>query len=132
MDLFKSQLDLASKVMSAQLAAHDVYSSNIANASMPNFKAKVPTFQIQLNQAQAAQQNMQALIDTANGTSQEPPSLWKVDMKVKPNMSSPNEIGNTVKPDREIINSSLNSMRYLTTLKLVNKQIALQKYAMTP
>ena len=132
-DPFFTNIDLASKVMSATVAAHEVYSSNIANLSTPGFTAQKPSFEMKLNRAKVmAQKQADALIGGASFL--EGPagsSAWEMKAKVTPSKEAGNEHGNNVKMDREFVAMSENNILYLATLRILSKEVALTKYAIT-
>ncbi len=123
--------------MSASVAAHEVYSSNIANTATPGFKAQQPSFEVKLNQAQMmAGKQADSLIGGASflgGAKTDPnaSSPWNIKPKVTKSKAASNENGNNVKLDNELVAMSENNILYLSALRILNKEIALTKYAIT-
>lgn len=131
LDPFFNNIDLASKVMSASVSAHEVYSTNIANAATPGFKAQKPDFEIKLDQAKKmAQQQADSLIggaaimDTDN-------SAWEIKSKVNKSKDPVDSHGNNVRLDSELSSMSENNVLYLSALRILSKEIVLTKYAIT-
>lgn len=139
MDPFFDNINLASRVMSASVSAHEVYSGNIANASTPGFKAQKPDFEIKLNQAKKmAQQQADFLV--GGGAIMNPGmesgfqtenSAWEIKSKVRPSKDPVDSHGNNVRLDSELASMSENNILYLSALRILNKEIALTKYAIT-
>jgi flagellar basal-body rod protein FlgB len=120
--------------MSASVAAHEVYSSNIANASTPGFTAQKPDFEIKLDQAKRmAQQQADSIIGGASimGSKDTNTSAWEIQSKVSKSQDPANSRGNNVRLDNELASMSENNILYLSALRILSKEIALTKYAIT-
>ncbi|QQR81114.1 MAG: flagellar basal body rod protein FlgB [Deltaproteobacteria bacterium] len=131
MDPFFNSIDLASKVMSASVSAHQVYASNIANSSTPKFKAQNPQFDVKLDQAQVMAQKQADSIVGGGSLMDGNTSPWKVDSKVTTSKDPANSAGNNVKIDQQMVSMSENSIMYMSALRILSRQVALTKYAIT-
>ncbi len=120
---FANILDLGRQILGVRAAEQDLHAANIANAKTPDYTAKASSFSIQFDKARQ-------LMAGAQGTSQNV-SPWKVEMEVQESKEPAEENGNNVRLDRELAMLSQNSLQYLTTVKLISKEIAIQKYAIT-
>lgn len=107
--------------MNARTASHAVISSNIANASTANYRAAIPSFQIHLDQAASMIQGGEIL-------SGDKPQ-WKLEMKVARSTDALKENGNNVQMEKEMSALTDNSLQYMSALKLLNKEMAITRYA---
>lgn len=115
--------DMAKQVLDARVASHAVISSNISNASTPGYQAKVPSFSVQLDQASAMLEGGEML------SGQEP--KWKLEMKVLNSSSPSKENGNNVQMEKEMASLADNSLNYMSAVKILNKEFAITRYAIT-
>ena len=104
--------------LATRLDRHQAISSNIANADTPGFKAVDLSFQLSLDEAVGS---------GAQGG--EPSVAVKTNKKVEQNSSR--EDGNSVIVEMEMAKLAENSAQYLTGVKLLSRQMALLKYAVS-
>jgi flagellar basal-body rod protein FlgB len=116
------------KVLDLRTQAHQIHTSNLANANVNDYKAKKIDFDQRLRQA------LEPLKDSENQTQktieiQAKQELNNVVADVYEDPLAPkNGNGNTVNPDQEQAEIAKNMIGYQTAIQLVNKKLALQKY----
>ncbi len=121
MSSFGTKIDFMKQYLSMRDAAHQVIASNIANAETPEYKAKLPSFSFKLDQ--------QTNQNKAEGFLAEAKSPIEIGMKVLESSADPREDGNNVNVNQELAAMSENSMLYMGALKILNKELAITKYA---
>lgn len=119
-----NKLDLIKQYLDVRVAAHSLYSSNIANSETPNYQAKVGSFKSVLEKVHSEHAPDGSLI-----LSTEP--KWNLSMKVNNSTAPSREDGNNVKIDQEMSNMSQNSILYMSAIKILNKEMAINEYAIT-
>lgn len=118
---FRTLLDLGKKLLGFRTSNHTVHATNVANAATPQYKAKELSFEAELNKVL---KNEGALFNNIDQS-----SPWNLDVKKSVSRAEPNTFGNNVKVDQEMAAMTENAMQYLATVKIISKQLALQKYA---
>ncbi len=113
-----TKLDLIKQFLDMRVSQHSLHAANIANSETPNYKAKTASFESKLLQAE----------DPTNKTGDE---KWKLGIRVGKSGEIPREDGNNVKLEREMGALAENSLLYMTALKIFNKELALERYAIT-
>lgn len=112
---------------------HALHVSNIANANVPEFKAKAVDFEDRLNELaklidqneatnaglpqKALNQKISQLVGQLQADIYEDPYL-----PINPN-------GGTVNPEKEQVEIGKNTLMYEATVQMVNKKLAMKKYA---
>jgi len=115
-------IDFIKQYLDARVANHSLRASNVANAETPNYRALVPSFQVRLDQQMRAPEPG---LFSAVG-----PAL-KVDMKVAPSSAPGREDGNNVQLEKEMSELAQNSLQYATAYKILSKQMAIARYAIS-
>ena len=123
MSSFTTNIALFQKYLDTRVKAHAVYTNNVANAETDNFKAQVPTFEAKLETAKTQ------MIDgeLTNAGQKE----WNFETNITKSKNPTNSSGNNVQLDQELSNLSQNSLLYISGIKLLNKQLAIERYAIT-
>jgi len=116
-------IELTEEMLNIRAANQELHASNIANVQSANYKAKVPKFKVELDAAAEAlrQKEDPFSIDIKD---------WKVDYKVSQSKAQTNQNGNNVALDQEMSAMTQNALNYMATLKILNKQLAFQRYAL--
>jgi flagellar basal-body rod protein FlgB len=120
------------KVLDLRTQAHQVHTSNLANANVNDFKAKKIDFDAKLKQA------LEPTLEYTEKPSDKPQvsveaqsiqQLNDVAAEVYEDQLAPMAgNGNTVNPDKEQAEIAKNMIGYQTAIQLVNKKMAMQKY----
>lgn len=119
-DDFETLLGLGQKLLGYRVEGHALHSSNLANLGTPNFKAKEISFKAELDKALSKGEIINSL---------ESSNPWNLNVKVKQSPAEANLQGNNVKVDQELSKMTQNAMQYLATVKIISKELALQRYA---
>ncbi|MBF0492067.1 MAG: flagellar basal body rod protein FlgB [Deltaproteobacteria bacterium] len=120
---FESLMGLGQKLLGFRVANQSLHASNIANLATSNFKAKEISFKAELDKALKKGEEIFNSMENDNP--------WKLDVKIKNSNAELNSRGNNVKLDQELSDMTQNAMQYLATVKIISKQLALQRYAST-
>jgi flagellar basal-body rod protein FlgB len=129
-----STIDAASltleKVLDLRSRAHAAHVSNIANANVPNYKAKSIEFEADLQRAIEQVQNKAA--PKIKQDTEIARSLASVEANIfeNPDLAMSGD-GNTVNVDQEQASLAKNYIGYQGAIKLLNKKMAMQKYVIT-
>lgn len=121
MSSISQNIDLFSKFLNLRSANHEIISSNVANSETPFYKARIPQFRAKLEKAQ----NIVDGLEIFGGKQNE----WNVQLKVAQSNKSGNENGNNVDRRAEMAAMAENSMMYMSTIKFLNRELALARYA---
>lgn len=129
-----SMIDAASltleKVLDLRSRAHAAHVSNIANANVPNYKAKSVEFEADLQRAIEESQDKQAPMILKEQVMAR--NLASLDANIFDNPSlAMSGDGNTVNVDSEQAELAKNYIGYQGAIKLFNKKMAMQKYVIT-
>ncbi|NCN40415.1 flagellar basal body rod protein FlgB [bacterium] len=117
------------RVLDMRMKAHEAHVSNIANANVPNFKAKKVEFTKALEEAisqgdvgktlkSQEEAIRRAALSVAESVYEDP------DAPMKSN-------GNTVNMEREQTELAKNTIGYETAIQLINKKFAMQRYVLS-
>lgn len=118
MPSLESKVDLVRQYLDARVASQTIYSANIANGETPNYKAKLPTFK--------------TILDTMPGVSgSKNDPHYKVDMKVRDSTEPVRVDGNNVNMEKQMAALAENSMRYMSAVKILSREMAIERYAAT-
>ncbi len=120
---FDRVVNLAREVLGVRVTDHALHSSNIANADTPNYLAKISSFEARLRQVQKDINSPELDFRSSDE--------WDVKMKLAQSKASTNLKGNNVQLDQETAAMSENALNYLSTMKILSKTIAIEKYAIT-
>ena len=126
---FDSTMRLLHKVLDLRSKNQEIIGANIANAETPGYAAQTFTFEDQLHGAMA-NNGLQSVTTQPNHIPLTPGSLEQVSGTVAVNRDKA-EIGdtNTVSVDQEMIKLSENEILYEAAVTMLNKKMALLKYA---
>ncbi|MBX7148451.1 flagellar basal body protein [bacterium] len=111
MNSLPTTLDLMKQALDVRIAEHKVHAANIANLDTPGYKAKETSFEAKL-------------AHTMEGDDK-----WKVEMRVEDSNRPGRADGNNVSMEQEMSDMTQNSLQYMSTLNILNKHMALVKYA---
>ncbi len=116
------------RVLDLRMKAHEVHTSNIANANVPHFKARKIAFDKALQEAvalseqgptlRARDQALAAAVEDVKAAVYEDPNA-----PMKGN-------GNTVNMEREQTELAKNTIAYETAIQLINKKFAMARYVL--
>lgn len=128
-----STIDAASltleKVLDLRSRAHAAHVSNIANANVPNYKAKSVEFESELRRAIEQSESKPNLVQQNREAARD---LASVDANIFDNPSAAmSGDGNTVNVDAEQAEVAKNYVGYQGAIKLLNKKMAMQKYILS-
>jgi flagellar basal-body rod protein FlgB len=115
---FRDTIGLHANALILREKRNEVLASNIANAATPNFKARDFDFETALNQARAGgplRQGDARHLSAATGTD----ASMGYRVPVTASLD-----GNTVEPGVEQMEFSENTLRYQTSLQLLNRRIS--------
>lgn len=115
---FRDTIGLHANALILREKRNEVLASNIANAATPNFKARDFDFESALNQARAGgplRQGDARHLSAATGTD----ASMGYRVPVTASLD-----GNTVEPGVEQMEFSENTLRYQTSLQLLNRRIS--------
>jgi flagellar basal-body rod protein FlgB len=116
------------KVLDLRTQAHQIHTSNLANANVNDFKAKKIDFDQRLREALEPLSDQTGTTKVASEISAQN-QLNQVVADVYEDPIAPmNANGNTVNPDKEQAEIAKNMIGFQTAVQLVNKKMALQKY----
>ncbi len=116
------------KVLDLRTQAHQIHTSNLANANVNDFKAKKIDFDQRLRAALEPLSDQTGTTKVASEISAQN-QLNQVVADVYEDPIAPmNANGNTVNPDKEQAEIAKNMIGFQTAVQLVNKKMALQKY----
>ncbi len=117
------------KVLELRTLAHQIHSSNLANANVSDFKAKKTDFEGKLREALEETTNPVPLIKKEVQAQQK---ISEVGADVYEDPLAPIAgNGNSVNPDKEQTEIAKNMIGYQTAIQLLNKKIAMQKYVLS-
>lgn len=116
------------RVLDLRMKAHEVYTSNIANANVPQYKAKKIEFDRALEEAveqsdsgrtlQGRELALEAAVQDVNAAVYEDPTA-----PMKGN-------GNTVNMEQQQTELAKNTIAYDTAIQLINKKFAMARYVL--
>jgi flagellar basal-body rod protein FlgB len=120
---------LLHKVLDLRSKNQEIIGANIANAETPGYEARAFTFEDQLHTAMA-DSGLQSVTTQPNHIPLTPSSLEQVSGAVAVTRDKAG-IGdkNTVSVDQEMIKLSKNEILYEAAVTMLNKKMALMKYA---
>ena len=127
--MIDSTTALLERVLDLRMKAHEVHTSNIANANVPQFKARKIEFTRALDEA------IQNSSDLATSR-QEEMALEAAVAQVKSHIyEDPNapmkSNGNTVDMEREQTELAKNTIAYEAAIQLINRKFAMAKFAVS-
>jgi len=122
-------MSILEKSLEMRARAHEIHASNIANANVPNFKAKKVDFEGRLREAmEELDAPAEPLIAreeiSARKVSEVGPDIYEDPL------ARASGDGNTVQMEREQTELAKNTIAYQTAVQLVNKKFAMSKYVL--
>ena len=114
------------KSLDLRTRAHAIHISNIANANVPDFKAKKIDFEDRMRTALESLNSDAPLLTRENSAASQVSGI-EADIYQDP-MAKPSRDGNTVNVDREQTEIAKNMIGFEGSVQLLNKRIAMQKY----
>lgn len=121
MSSISNNLDTIKRFLDTNIATHDIYASNIANAETPNYKASVPHFEAKLTQAEKSNNLLSSTKD----------KQWKLGLRIEKSNAQTREDGNNVQLEQEVSAMAENSLMYMSALKIFSKEESIAKYAIS-
>lgn len=114
---FRDTIGLHANALILREQRNEVLASNIANAATPNFKARDFDFETALADAQAGGPMRQGDARHLSGAVGETTMGYRVPV-------TPSLDGNTVEPGVEQMEFAENTLRYQTSLQMLNRRIS--------
>lgn len=114
---FRDTIGLHANALILREQRNEVLASNIANAATPNFKARDFDFETALADAQAGGPMRQGDARHLSGAVGETAMGYRVPV-------TPSLDGNTVEPGVEQMEFAENTLRYQTSLQMLNRRIS--------
>lgn len=118
------------KSLDLAMRKHALHSSNIANANVPDFKAKKIDFADRLQGAMESMDAPNANLMERNLRTERAINQVEPDVYADP-LAPMKGDGNTVNVDREQTELAKNTIQYEGAIQLLNKKLALQKYVLS-
>lgn len=125
MSSLNQTIDYFKNYLNTRIASHSVYAANVANADTPFYKAKVPSFNVTLDRINKTDSETGKIFSSSND-----PKM-KFEMRIQNSPDKPREDGNNVKLEKEMSALAANTMMYMSAVKILSKQIAIARYAIT-
>lgn len=113
------RVDLLEQYLNMRVAEHGIRAGNIANTETPGYQAEEPNFKATLHSALSA----------TPGAAQKSP--WELSMHVDHKTNGARNDGNTVELEQEMSALANNSVEYQTAIRILSKEFALTRYAIT-
>ncbi len=113
------------KTLDLRTRAHSIHISNVANANVPDFKAKKIDFEQRMRTALDSLDSQRPLIQR-EGAAESQISGIEADIYEDP-LAKPSGDGNTVNMDREQTEIAKNMIGYQGAIQLLNKKMAMEK-----
>lgn len=127
--MIDSTTALLERVLDLRMKAHEVHTSNVANANVPQYKAKKIEFTRALDEAidrSGDRDNLRQQDDSLQA------AVAEVRAHVYEDPNAPMKTnGNTVDMEREQTELAKNTIAYQTAIQLINKKFAMAKFAVT-
>ena len=122
-------MSVLEKALEMRARAHEIHASNIANANVPNFKARTISFENRLQDALEGLENSEApLIERENTVATK---LGSVNPEViEDPLATANGDGNTVSLEKEQVSLAKNTIAYEATIEMMARKFALAKYVL--
>ncbi|NCN28570.1 flagellar basal body rod protein FlgB [bacterium] len=128
--MFDATLLALQQSLDLRTKAHAIYSSNIANANVPGYKARAVDFQDRLKQAIDMSANQEDPNRLRQNLVKE--AIKKVTAQVYEDpLASVNGDGNSVDVDKQMTNLAKNTIAYESAVKLISRKFALHKYVVS-
>jgi flagellar basal-body rod protein FlgB len=116
------------RVLAFRMKAHEVHTSNIANANVPQFKAKKIAFDKALENAVAISERGPTLRANEQALSE---AVSEVKAAIYEDPHAPMKgNGNTVNMEREQTELAKNTIAYEAAIQLINKKFAMARYVL--
>lgn len=114
-------IDMVKQYLDFRVANHGIRAANIANAETPGYKSQIPSFEARLDSKMSEKPN----------DMMRPNRKYDFEMRIDASRMTPREDGNNVNVESEMAAMAENSLLYQTGLKILNKELALTRYAIT-
>ena len=127
--MFDATMAALEKALDIRMRAHEVHISNVANANVPDYKARKVDFEARMREAlQPLEQETGTQIEREN-TVQARVANVEAEVYEDP-LAVMNGDGNTVNMDKEQSEIAKNTIGYEGAIQLMSKKFALQKFVL--
>jgi len=116
------------KTLDLRARAHSIHTSNIANANVPDYKAKKIDFESRMRSALEALDGETPLLQREAASTAQVQSV-DADIYQDP-LAKASGDGNTVNMDKEQTEIAKNMIAYQGAVQMLNKRIAMEKFAL--
>ena len=118
------------KSLDLRMRAHEVHTSNVANANVPGYKAKKVDFDARMREAIESLASEDGTLIEKETTAKENLGAVEPDIYEDP-LARPSGDGNTVDAEREQAEIAKNTIAYETAIQLLNKKFLLTKQVLS-
>jgi flagellar basal-body rod protein FlgB len=127
--MFDATMFALEKALDLRMKAHEIHVSNIANANVPDYKARKIDFDARMQEAMHALDSSDTMIARE---AQAKDGLSRVEADVYEDPLAPmSGDGNTVNMDKEQTEIAKNTIAYEGALQLINKKFSMQKFVLS-
>ena len=117
------------KMLELRMKAVEVHTSNIANANVPEFKAKKVAFEDAMKQAVNSQNSSETQVQNERQLAN---AVKQIQAEVYVDANAPMKSnGNTVNMEREQTELAKNTLGYQATIEFMNRKFAMAKYVLS-
>lgn len=127
--MIDATLSILEKSLEMRARAHEIHTSNIANANVPGFKAKKIDFENRLREAMGELEAPNEPMVQREGIVSGQVAEVRPDIYEDP-LAKASGDGNTVNMEREQTELAKNTIGYEASVQLINKKFALSKYVL--
>jgi len=123
--MFDATITALQKMLDLRMQSQELHTSNVANANVPNYKARSLDFEARLDEALAPLDKAGTLIEREARASQLATNVAP-DIYEDP-LAPMNGSGNTVNMDKEQTEIAKNTIAYETGIELLRHKLSMQK-----
>ena len=127
--MIDATMSVLEKALDLRMKAHAVHTSNVANANVPDYKAKSIDFDARMREALQALDSNEPRLRREAETAQDI-SQVEADIYEDP-LAKPSGDGNTVNMDKEQTEIAKNTIGYEGAIQLLNKKFALERQVLS-
>ncbi len=118
------------KTLDLRMRAHEVHTSNVANANVPGYKAKKVEFDARMREAMDSLESEDATLGEKERVAKENLESVAPEIYEDP-LARASGDGNTVDAEREQAEIAKNTIAYQTAIQLLNKKFLLNKQVLS-
>lgn len=124
--MFDATMEILAKTLDMRMRSHELHTANLANANVPDYKARKIDFDGRMQEAiRALDEDETPQIAKENKVTE---SIHTVEADVYEDpIAVKNGNGNTVNQEREQAELAKNTLAYETAVQLMNKKFQMQK-----